>query len=68
MNDFAYIPNEGPPRLIRFAPQSMYAGPWVAVLNKGTNVLIINEEAYDLLSKEEQTRLFKTQDAYTYFE
>lgn len=67
-DDFAYIPNEGPPRLIRFAPPSMYEGPWVAVFVKKDNLLIVNEYIYPLLSKESQSQLLKTQDAYTYFE
>lgn len=67
-NDFAYIPNTGPPRIIRFAPQDTFDGPWVALFVKKDNLLVVNEDAYRTMSREQQMALFKTRDAYTYIE
>lgn len=68
MTDFAYIPNEGPPRIIRFAPPDFMSGPWVAVFHKASNLLVINEDIYRALSREEQVEMFKTRQPYTYLD
>ncbi len=57
--DFVLFPTGGLPRIWRFTSGVLPSGT-IATLNHQTNILVIDRELYDQLSKSEQHRLLRT--------
>ena len=59
---FAFCPDDGLPRLMRYVePGSLPGTDLLAVLDPKLNLLIINRALFELLSKEDQHRVLRTQ-------
>jgi len=60
--DFALVPDEGPPRILRFVPPArMPSDTTLFVLDRNTNVLLINNHLFDQLDANQRHRLVRTQ-------
>jgi hypothetical protein len=55
---FSLIPDEGPPRLIRF---TKLGGELLCVLNVESNLLMIDKAKYDRLTPDDQHLVLRTQ-------
>lgn len=74
---FAYCPDNGPPRIIRFVDDvsrmptdvHRYCGetPIVSHLDERTNVLTINRKLFERLDEYNQRQVEKTLDRFTTF-
>jgi hypothetical protein len=66
MMDFAMVPDWGPPRLLRFVPpERMPSDLTLAVLDRITNVLLINNHLYDQLDRAAQIKIWATHNTIT---
>jgi hypothetical protein len=59
--DFALTPDDGPPRILRFAGAGdMPTGNTLCVLDEANNVLTINKVLFDRLPRMEQHQVERT--------
>lgn len=60
--DFAFNPDDGPARIIRRLPASTFRGEpnAIAYLFREQNVLLVNSEAFDSLSKPQKSTVLRT--------
>lgn len=56
-DDFAYVPDKGPPRLIRYEPLEKGT---IATLDDEKNILRVDPEKFKLLSEVDKHNLLKT--------
>jgi hypothetical protein len=59
MKDFALIPDEGPPRLIRFMQGPIGA---LALYDKEKNLLMIDKDEWHMLSETQQHIVLRTHE------
>lgn len=63
---FAFNPDDGPARLMRYVPAAaLYDENVVAYLERETNTLTINRDRFDELTDVEKQMLLRTQDVVT---
>lgn len=55
---FALCPKDGPPRLLRFTTLER---PYLALLDNKNNVLRIDKDSFDLLTRTAQEEVIRTQ-------
>lgn len=59
---FALVPDDGPHRVVRFVDQDkMPDDRTIAILDRNTNVLLIERHLFEQLSPAQQSELVKTQ-------
>jgi hypothetical protein len=63
--DFAFVPDEGPPRLIRYVEHgSLPDGDLVSIFDATNNLLIVDREHFDRLDKPEQEQVLRTREPH----
>lgn len=62
--DFAFNPDDGPARIIRRLPASAFPGEprAIAYLFREQNVLLVNREVFDRLSKAERNAVIRAKE------
>lgn len=59
---FALVPDDGPHRVVRFVDgEKMPSDRTIALLDRNTNVLLIERHLFEQLSPAQQSELVKTQ-------
>src|SRR5579871_3786434 len=61
--NFSMMPDDGPPRVVRFVTDGSLGTSTVAVLDKSLNVLRVDRDFFDKLTKSEQSLAIKTNSA-----
>ncbi|HLL29008.1 MAG TPA: hypothetical protein VKT73_15330 [Xanthobacteraceae bacterium] len=61
--NFSMMPDDGPPRVVRFVTDGSLGTSTVAVLDKSLNVLRVDRDFFDKLTKSEQSLVIKTRRA-----
>lgn len=62
---FAFVPDDGPPRLIRFVgPDQFPSSDTIATLDRPNNLLRVNRELFEQLDKEEQEKVLRTSSPF----
>jgi hypothetical protein len=60
------VPDDGPPRLIRFvAQEDVRNHNVIAELDRDQNILFVVRDRFDAMTKEEQNRILKTSKRVT---
>jgi hypothetical protein len=62
------VPDDGPPRLIRFSDEPLGADDIAARLNKEQNLLVVRKDYYERLSPMAQDMLVKTDKEYVFLD
>lgn len=65
MDDFAFVPNTGPPRLIRYVDSSvMPSNSVVSMLIAKDNLLLVNIDLYEQLGIEQREKVLRTKHQF----
>lgn len=65
MDDFAFVPNTGPPRLIRYVDSSvMPSNGVVSMLIAKDNLLLVNIDLYEQLGIEQREKVLRTKHQF----
>ncbi|MGZ3675124.1 MAG: hypothetical protein ACXVCO_12530 [Ktedonobacterales bacterium] len=58
IDDYALVPKDGPPRLIRY----VWEADFLAKYDPKKNLLILNQQQFDTLSREQQEMVLRTHE------
>jgi hypothetical protein len=65
MDDFAFVPDTGPPRLIRYVDSSaMPSNDIVSMLIAKDNLLLVNLHLYEQLGLEQREKVLRTKHQF----
>jgi hypothetical protein len=68
MDDFAFVPDTGPPRLIRYVESSaMPSDDIVSMLIAKDNLLLVNRHLFEQLDHVQQERVLRTKHQFLEF-
>jgi hypothetical protein len=62
--DFALVPDDGPPRIIRFVGQGVLPVGWVSTLIVERNLLYVDRARFELLTSTQQEAVYRTHELY----
>jgi len=65
MDDFAFVPDTGPPRLVRYVDSSvMPSNDIVSMLIAKDNLLLVNLHLYEQLGLEQREKVLRTKHQF----